>query len=248
MLAVGEQDGARRGVGDGGRAQRVPDHLRQRVELARVVGGRDLEVRDQRAPGGGRVGEAAGRAHVVLEHPEAPVGVAHEVEPGDADPQPAGRLDALHAGLEVLRALDHPLRHDALGDDPALPVDVGHERVERAHALGQAGLDPRPLGGRDHARHGIDHEHLVADRGVEDDALVGAVALDRHRQLLEVAPRERAHGAARRGPDRAVGVDDLVVPARLLRVVVEQGARLLGERHCGGASPIPADLEIPTGV
>jgi hypothetical protein len=44
-------------------------------------------------------------------------------------------------------------RHDALGDDPALAVDVGHERVERAHALGQAGLDPRPLGGRDHARH-----------------------------------------------------------------------------------------------
>ena len=115
-------------------------------------------MRGHRAPGGGRVGEAAGRAHVVLEHPEAPVGVAHEVEPGDPDPQPAGRLDALHARLVVLRAVEYPLRHDALGDDPALPVDVGHERVERAHALGQAGLDraptrrPRSRAGRDRSR------------------------------------------------------------------------------------------------
>ncbi len=185
-----------------------------------VLGGTSRFAR-QRAPGRGRVGEAARRAHVVLEHPEAPVGVAHEVEPGDADPQPARRLHALHRRLEVLGALDHARGHDALRDDAPVAVDVGHERVERAHALREAGLDARPLARGDHARHGVDDEHLVAAVGVEDHALVSAVALDGDRELLEIVAGERTQRGLRRRPNRAVLVDGLVEAAGRLRVVLK---------------------------
>ena len=198
-----------------------------------MVGRGQVEVRDERAPRGRRVGEAAGRADVVLEHPEVPLVVAHEVEPRDADPQAAWRLDTLHGGLEVLGAVDHARRHDALRDDPPLAVDVGDERVERAHALGEARLDARPLGGREHARHGVDDEHLVTVGGMEHDALVRAVALDLDGQLLEVAALERAHRATRAGADGAVVVDRLVEAVGRACIVGEHGKRLFGERHSG---------------
>ena len=207
-----------------------------------MVGRGELEVRHERAAGGGRVGEAAGRADVVLEHLEAPVVAAHEVEPGDADPQVARRPDALHGRLEVLGTVDDARGHDALRDDPALAVDVGDERVERAHALGEPGLDARPLRGREDARYGVDDEHLVAVGGVEHDALVSAVALDFDRELLEIAAFERAHRAERDGADGAVVVDGLVVAIRRSRVVREQGKRVLGKGHTDRPSPIRGRL------
>ena len=142
-----------------------------------------------------------------------------------------GRTHAVHRRLVVLGGVDHALRHDALVDDPALRVDVGDEGVERAHALGEAGLDRRPLVRADHARDGVDHERLVADGGVEADALARDLLVDRARQRLEVAPGERAQGGGVRGARAAVLVDGLVVAARLETVVRQQVQRLLGDAH-----------------
>ena len=74
------------------------------------------------------------RPRVVLEDQEAPVAVAHEVE---ADHRGgAGADQALHLGLEILGAFDHPCGDHALGDDSALAVDVGQERVQGTRTLG----------------------------------------------------------------------------------------------------------------
>ena len=69
-------------------------------------------------------------------------------------------------------------RDDAGRDDPLLAVGVGDEALERAHALGQAGGERRPLGGADHAGHGVDAKLVVALARAEGHAAAAEVAGD----------------------------------------------------------------------
>ncbi len=226
VLAVGEHDGQRGAVAAGGLRGGGAQGVGQQVDLAveRARGGvrGDGDVLEQGAARGVQVGEAARRAHVVLEHEPLAVAVADEVQAGDADPDPARRLDAVHLRLVVVGRADHVGRHDAFGDDPLVAVDVGHERVERSDALRQAALDRLPVGGGDHARHGIDVELEVAlHRG---EAHAGALerAADLARQLRWPGLRDRLERRARAGPRGPVRREALVENPLARRVAGEQ--------------------------
>ena len=54
------------------------------------------------------------------------------------------------AAMEVHRRQDQPPQH-AVGDHPLQPVDVGEQRFERPHPLGDAGCQVIPLGPVEHA-------------------------------------------------------------------------------------------------
>ena len=105
----------------------------------------DVEPAQRRRARRGPVADPARRAHVVLQHEPLARAVAHEVQARDPDPDAVARAHARHRRLEVVRAVEHAPRQHARGDDPALSVDVGDERVERAHALGEPRRDALPL-------------------------------------------------------------------------------------------------------
>ena len=236
VLAVGQHRGLRRAAAAGalrrGGAQGVGQQVDLAVERARRRVGRHGDVLEQRAAGRVQVGEAARRADVVLQHEPFAVVVAHEVQPGDADPDAARRLDAAHRRLVVVGGGDDLARDDALGDDPLVAVDVGDEGVQGAHALGEAALDGLPVGRGDHARDGVDVELVVA--------------LDR-REAHAGALQRAAHAAgqvggvgARDGLDTGPGVR-AGLPGRGERFVEDSLAhRVVGEeviRAQGGHRP-----------
>ena len=178
-------------------AEHAPQRRRDAVERQRSAG--HVEPAQHRRARGGPVADPARRAHVVLEHEPLAFGVAHEVEAGDPDPDAVARAHARHRRLEVVRAVEHALRQDALGDDPALAVDVGDERVERAHALREARREALPLGGADHARDGIDVPAVVAVDGLEADAPRVDLVAHARRELGEVVGEHGVHDRARAG-------------------------------------------------
>jgi hypothetical protein len=100
--------------------------------------------------------------------------------------------------------------------DLAAVVDVIDEVVERADALRQPALDPRPLGGRDDARHEVERERAVAHRSIG----VRSGGVERDPLLHE----DRVAPAAGRGervrPELLEGVDERlrVRPGRPVRV------------------------------
>ena len=83
------------------------------------------------------------RAHVVLQHQEAPVRVAHEVQPRDGDACASDRREPDQVALEVRRAVDHALR-----DDPVRDRRCGRRTCRRANAPARApaGRSRRPPG------------------------------------------------------------------------------------------------------
>jgi hypothetical protein len=72
-------------------------------------------------------------------------------------------------------AIDQLAGNDVVIEDPGLRIDVAQEKVERGDALGEAALDPVPLGGGDQARQKIVREDalgaFVAAVDGEGDAL-----------------------------------------------------------------------------
>jgi hypothetical protein len=118
-------------------------------------------------------------------------------------------------------------RHDAVVHDLAPVVDVVDEAVQRPDALGEAALDLRPLGGRDHPRDEIQRERPVAHRsgfgpahpaGVEGDALLHEDGVAPAAGIDQVLAAERRQRAGQR----------LRVWARLSRRGVDL---VVGERH-----------------
>ena len=63
--------------------------------------------------------------------------------PDDLDAHAVGRLDARRLAVEVARRGDQPGRDHAVVHRALLAVDVGEERLERAHPLLDARLDGR---------------------------------------------------------------------------------------------------------
>ncbi len=119
-------------------------------------------------------------------------------------------------GLVVIGAGDRALRHDAVADDPSLAVDVAHEQLQRAHALGHAGRQLGPLRGLDHPRDRVDAELLRIVGVAEAHAALAGVAGDGLAQLAQVKRVQRLAQAS-------------VVLCRV------RGARALVEGQLGGA-------------
>ena len=178
----------------------------------------------------------------------------------------ADQVDARHLDAHAVRAarcfaasrwkwLDdviRPGRDHAVFHGVLVAVDVGEERLERAHSLLDAGLDVRPLLLGDDARHGIQRERALLAREVEGDALrevrarecVGAAAQFVLRHL-----RERGVDLSVRRACGAGGVEHLVPREQAVRgrgsrlggrgtVAVEQVSHVqsLSPPCCGGVS------------
>ena len=73
------------------------------------------------------VGDAGGRAGIVLEDVEVVVVDAHDVDAGDLDVDVVGQLQPGHLRPEVRVAVDEVGGDDAGGEDLGLAVDVGEE-------------------------------------------------------------------------------------------------------------------------
>ena len=98
------------------------------------------------------VGDAGGRAEIVLEHVESFSLDPHDVDADDMAVDVERRIVPDHLGQEGRRCRG-PARRDAPGADDLLAViDVVEEGVQRPHALLDAALKQPPFGGRDDAR------------------------------------------------------------------------------------------------
>jgi hypothetical protein len=123
--------------------------------------------------------------------------------------------------------------HDPLSKDLLAVIDVLDERVQRAHALGQAALDDAPLVGGQDARDEVERERAVpalgavGGGGVEGDALLdedGVAPLARRLKPLAAQPGERG---GKRGRLRARG-------RRALEELVEEAGGGGVVELCGG--------------
>ena len=182
-----------------GGAQRAAEHGDGVVERTAAVGQPGGELGVHALARGQRIGQARRRAHVVLEHTEAPARPAHQVEAGNGDPNRGGG-QAHELGLEVIAALERAAGHHSRGDDLLLGVDVGHEAVERTNALRQAALQQRPLAGFDQAGHRVEREGLGYPVEHEAHTAVGRLGGHRPGEGPEVEGGERADDL---GVDRA---------------------------------------------
>ena len=202
-----------------GRAQALAERLEGRVERAHVELRRGRQVLAEHLPRGDRVGDPGWGAEVVLEHLERAVAVAHHVQPRDRDPRADLLADADQLALVVLGAVEAGGWDDARRDDPPLGVDVAHEQLQRAHALGDAGRQLAPFARVDHARDRVDAEVLRAALGrFERDAAPAAPARDGFAQLLQAAAADRLPDlAVVHGGVAAAGDPLLVGAAQLCR-------------------------------
>ena len=135
------------------------------------------------------VADARGRAQVVFEHVVFAVAVAHQVGADDVGVDVLGHVHAHHLAAEVPGAEDQLGRHDFFAQDALVVIDVVQEVVEGGHALGEAALQPVPLGGRDDARDQVEGEDaldafFLAVDG-EGDALVEELDVGVAAALLE---------------------------------------------------------------
>jgi hypothetical protein len=223
--AGGEHDDRR--VGDrvrGGRAQGGEQPGRVVVHRAHpLLGEQAGERAGHDAPVLQHVADPRGHPHVVLEHLEGPVHVAHQVDARDVHPHAVGRLDPLRGAVVSAAGQHDRAGHDAVAEDVRRAVDVGEEGLERQHPLPHSAVDQVPLVGGDHPRHQVEREGpLLAVEGEGHPAvgegprhLVGPQPqLDRV-EVLERGP----HGAV--GRPRLAGLREHLVPGLAERVFVE---------------------------
>ncbi len=92
------------------------------------------------------VRDAAGRAHIVLEHAVlAGLRVTDQVDAADMRVNPARDLDADHFAHEMLAGIDEGAGNLAVRKNALLAVDVLQEQVQRHHALRKAAIDALPF-------------------------------------------------------------------------------------------------------
>ena len=163
------------------------------------------------------IGDAGGRAYIVLEHEEIALAGAHKIDAGNMGVDPIGRLDAVHLG-PVGRVEQHEFRrHEAGLDDLLVVIDVVEEDVDRLHALDAAALHELPFGAAENARHEIEGDQplgraaFAIDR--EGDAepaeqLLGRRLLGHQRLDGEIVEQLGEVGIG--GSHRAVGLAHLI--------------------------------------
>jgi hypothetical protein len=137
------------------------------------VVGEDLRQGAGEGPAVGHdVGDPGRDPHVVLEHPEPAVAVAHEVDAADVHPNPIGRGQPGDHPMEVRRTRHHGPRHHLVVEEVARPVDVIEEPLEGPHPLSEPHLDRRPGVGVEQPRHDVQRERPFLAADVEGHALL----------------------------------------------------------------------------
>ena len=180
VVAAGGEDhdgGLLAGGVRGGGLQRGEQPARVLAHAAHGPVGEQLgEALRHGAAVGEHVAHAAGGAHVVLEHAEAAVPVAHQVDAGHVQAHAVRGPVAAHRIDDIARGGHELLGDHAVGDRTPVAVDVVQEGLQGLHPLGDARGDLRPLLGVDHARDRVDREGTLLPRVVEGDALVEIAA------------------------------------------------------------------------
>ena len=163
------------------------------------------------------VGNARGRAHIVLEHEEIALAGADQVDAGDMRVDVLRRLDAQHLRAEGRIEQHEFRRHQPRLDDLLVVIDVVEEDVDRLHPLDAAPLDQVPFGAVEDARDQIEGDQPLgrAAFGIdgEGDAEPAEQLLSRVLLGDEGVDREIVEQAGERGigvPDRAVGLAHLI--------------------------------------
>ena len=179
VLVIGGVVDAGREQHDGriGARRRGRDRFERRQQLVGIVldrrhamAGEQLRKQPQHdLPVLQHVGDAGGRAGIVLQHVEG-LGIdAHDVDAGDVDVDVVRHLLAVH-----LRPEHRVLEHQVLGHDPGLEdlapaVDVADIGVDRLDPLLEPGAQVVPFGGGQNARQDVERDQPLLRVGLAID-------------------------------------------------------------------------------
>ncbi len=188
------------------------------------------------------IGDSGGNPQVVLKNEPVPVGVAHQVDAGDAGPHGI-RGHREPGGPHTGRVTHRPGRDHTVADGRLLAIGVVQEGLECSDALRQTRPQPRPVRGLDDTWHQIEgkrprsvlagHPEHHPAQDLLDASRLGAFGQHRRPETVQ-GPH---HGSVR-GTDRTSGVDHLVeavgaVPVKQARLARGGGPWRTGERARG---------------
>ena len=146
-----------------------------------------------------QVAQARRRLRALRHHPPEALRPARQIERHHVQVLAAHRRHAVHGAQVVGVALHQRGGQQAVLQQPAQAVDVGHHGFEHAHALQHAGFDVRPVVGRDQQREQIQRPGSLQVGLVGVDVVGDAVVAQLARQargaavqLLRVAEVEMA--------------------------------------------------------
>ena len=146
------------------------------------------------------VGDAGGRAGIILEHAEIAEFVADDVDAADMHIGAVRDREILHLRPVIGVAIDQFGGDDAVFHDMAGAVNVAQEEVEGGDALDAGALQQIPFAGGDDARDTVERQDAV-DRG--------GVRIDREgdAEIDQLGFRRRGAGAQGVEPDAAESLD-----------------------------------------
>ena len=154
--------GLARSGGGGDRAQAVEQQVGVVFNRRDAVGGEQIRQQPHHHLAVlQHVGDARGRARVVLQHVELVLAGAHDVDAGDVHPDVMGRAAPRHLRAEMRVAEDKVIGHHAGAQDLAGAVNVREEGVDRLHALHEAAFQQPPFALRDDARDDVERDEAL---------------------------------------------------------------------------------------
>ncbi len=157
------------------------------------------------------IGDARGRAHIVLEHEEVTLSGADQIDASDMGVDVVRRLDPDHLGPEGGIEQNEFGRHKSCLEDLLVVIDVVEEDVDRLDALNAAPLDQIPFGAVEDAGNEVEGDQTFGRAAFsingEGDAepakqLLGGVLLGDERIDREIV--EHAGNGGVSVPDLAV--------------------------------------------
>ena len=182
-----------------------------------------------------RVAGARRRLRAVAQHPPAPVGSAADIGGVEMQIAAARRLDAADRAQIFVAAGNRRCRHGAVGDQPALAIEVAQHHFEQLRALGDARGQLLPVGLVDDQRQMAERPQPVgglAGRAIGDAGLA-QMTVGGGESALDIGGRKRGKGVEKPGPGRRGARR----PGRYIRREFRAAARSRGSIAPSGAGP-----------
>ncbi len=248
VLVIGAVEMPGRQDGDAGRALAIRGggFLQRLQQLFRIMPNRrepmvGTERREQpqhRLPVFQHVGDAGGRAAIILQHVEIVGAGAHQVDAGDVGEDAGRRPEALHRAAIGLVVGDQRGRH-APGAHDLLPgIDIADEGVQRLHALRQAARQAVPFAFRQDARDDVEGDQPFRIAALAIDGEGDADAAEQRLRLRALGRQRGQTVAFDPGGDALIGRPDAARGVHLVEGT--EGVARLG--HVGCPAPL---LSIP---
>ena len=240
VLEIGFAEGARRQQSDprlvavGAGAQAVAERLEERrhaLDIHRLVeigkGARQHQAIFQRIAGARR------RLGAVVQHPPAPVGAAADIGGIEMQIAAARRFDAANRAQIFVAAGNRGRGHRAIGDQPALAIEIAQHHFEQLRALRDARGQLLPIGL-------VDDQRQMAERPQPVGGLAGRAIGDAGLAQMPVGGGEAPLDIGRR--KRGKGIEE-PAPGRAGRAVLRRYIR----RECRAAAHSRASI-APSGA